>query len=133
MIIPAQYLTQINREGYGQYLFQRLREQDANFIFNNPKYRCSEILLTKANFGCGSSREHAVWALMQAGIKVIIAESYSDIFYNNAAKNGLLTISTSPEIISILMRNNQESSMTLTVDLITQTVTGTAIDLFHFD
>src|ERR1700722_19917367 len=80
MIIPAQYLTKIGLDGYGEYLFQRLKEQNTDFVFNQPNYKSAEILLAKSNFGCGSSREHAVWALQQAGIKVIIAESYSDIF-----------------------------------------------------
>jgi 3-isopropylmalate/(R)-2-methylmalate dehydratase small subunit len=132
MIIPAQFLVKINREGYGEHLFQRLREQDADFVFNDPRYKSSEILVTRANFGCGSSREHAVWSLMQAGIRVIIAESYSDIFYNNAAKNGLLTINLAPAIIAKLIGKIKLASTTLTVDLAMQTIT-TMDDEIHFD
>src|SRR6185312_9860634 len=119
MIIPAQYLTKIDREGYGEHLFQRLREQDKNFVFNDPFYNGAQILLTKQNFGCGSSREHAVWALMQAGIKVIIAESYSDIFYSNAAKNGLLAICLDTQDVAELM---QRKNNFFTVDLLEQTI-----------
>lgn len=129
MIIPAQYLTKIDREGYGENLFQRLREQDKNFVFNDPFYYGAEILLTKENFGCGSSREHAVWALMQAGIKVIIAQSYSDIFYSNAAKNGLLIICLDEKNIAELMRPKNSF---LTVDLVTQTITTEKAEVFPF-
>ena len=86
MIIPANFLTQTTKDGYGKSLFHNLKEKDSNFVFNNPDYSNSEILIAGDNFGCGSSREHAVWALTQAGIKVIIAPSFSDIFFNNAAK-----------------------------------------------
>ena len=92
MIIPAQHLTQTNKEGYGEYLFSRLKAEDAGFILNQEKYSDAKILVSGFNFGCGSSREHAVWALQQSGVDVVIAESFSDIFANNSAKNGLLLI-----------------------------------------
>lgn len=133
MIIPAQFLTNVDREGYGKYLFQRLREQDADFVFNDPKSSGREILLSRANFGCGSSREHAVWALMQANIKVIIAESYSDIFYNNAAKNGLLAISLEPNIIASLIKQVKQKDIALSVDLTKQTITTSMHESFHFN
>lgn len=120
MIIPAQYLTKIDRNGYGENLFQRLREQDTQFVFNDPKYQSAKILLSKANFGCGSSREHAVWALKQAGIEVIIAESFSDIFANNAAKNGLLLITLSSETIEGLFHQMQTENLVIDVDLLNQ-------------
>ncbi len=129
MIIPAEYLTKIDRDGYGQHLFQRLREQDQNFVFNNVLYHDAEILLTQENFGCGSSREHAVWALMQAGIKIIIAESYSDIFYSNAAKNHLLTLCLNAKEIAALMEHH---SLFLTVDLVQQTITTHLGEIFTF-
>ena len=92
MIIPAIHLKSISRSGYGDGLFSALKELYPDFIFNNAKYGSGQILLSKANFGCGSSREHAVWALLQYGIKVVVCSSFSDIFFNNAAKNGLLLI-----------------------------------------
>jgi 3-isopropylmalate/(R)-2-methylmalate dehydratase small subunit len=128
MIIPAQFLTKVDKEGYGEHLFQRLKEQDSGFVFNDPQYQAAEILVTKANFGCGSSREHAVWALQQAGIKVVLAESYSDIFYNNATKNGLLTVCLPQEIISKFMK----STIKLTIDLAGQTIHNEIVD-FDFD
>lgn len=133
MIIPAQYLVKVNKEGYGEYLFQRLREQDGNFVFNDLRYQSAAVLLTKANFGCGSSREHAVWALMEAGIKVIIAESFSDIFYNNAEKNGLLAISLPLNIITNWINQSKQADLELTVDLCSQSVSAANCDAIHFD
>lgn len=129
MIIPAQFLTKVDKQGYGEHLFSRLKAQDPEFIFNDPAYKHAHILLSKANFGCGSSREHAVWAIVQAGIKVIIAQSYSDIFYSNASKNGLLTISLEPKMIAQFMQKN----ISLTVDLEKQTVTTPDDESFSFD
>src|ERR1700760_4652939 len=88
MIIPAQFLTSISRDGYGQNLFRRLRDNDPDFPFNQAKYSGAEILVADDNFGCGSSREHAVWALAGAGVKAVIAKSFADIFFGNSAKNG---------------------------------------------
>lgn len=122
MIIPAQHLTQINREGYGQFLFEQLKASDRQFIFNQLQYNDSKILLTQSNFGCGSSREHAVWALQQAGIQVIIAPSFSDIFFNNAAKNGLLLITLLTDAIDDLFRVTDKTDLWLTVNLAQQTI-----------
>ncbi|MDF3055383.1 MAG: leuD [Gammaproteobacteria bacterium] len=133
MIIPAQYLTQTNKEGYGEALFSGLKKQNANFVFNQPQYREAKILLSESNFGCGSSREHAVWALMQAGIEVIIAESYSDIFFNNAAKNGLLLISMHKAAIDAFFKETEKKEgLILTVDLEQQNIRTLAGDSFHF-
>ncbi len=132
MIIPAQFLTKIGRNGYGEHLFQRLREQDSHFVFNRPEYQSAEILLTRANFGCGSSREHAVWALMQTGIKVIIAESYSDIFFNNAGNNGLVTIVLPSAAIATLMNRVIQSDAELIVDLSMQTIAHSSGDILNF-
>lgn len=132
LIIPAQFLTKINRDGYGEHLFHYLKEQDKDFVFNMPCYKDAQILLTKENFGCGSSREHAVWALLQAGIKVIIAQSYSDIFFNNAAKNGLLTITLPVEVIALLLEKTKQEDLFLAVDLQTQII-DTSSRQFHFD
>lgn len=122
MIIPAQYLTQISREGYGEFLFKRLRESDPDFVLNQKKYFDANILLSQSNFGCGSSREHAVWALQQAGIKVIIAESYSDIFFNNAAKNGLLLITLPSETIDLFFHLSEKAALIISVNLQEQTL-----------
>src|SRR5688572_12386572 len=83
-IIPAQYLTSTSRDGYGQNLFRRLRDTEPDFPLNQEQFKDAEILLTGYNFGCGSSREHAVWAIAGANIKVVIAESFADIFSNNS-------------------------------------------------
>lgn len=92
MIIPAQFLTSIERSGYGAHLFAGLRQSFPDFPLNNPAARAAQILVTGENFGCGSSREHAVWALQDWGFRVVIAPSFADIFANNSAKNGLLLI-----------------------------------------
>src|SRR3990167_879718 len=133
MIIPAQFLTKIEKSGYGKHLFQRLKEQNPKFILNNSKYQFSKILLARANFGCGSSREHAVWALLQSGMKAIIAESFSDIFLNNASKNGLLTISLSPQTINNLMRQAQQETYILSIDLSKQIIVTSANEIFKFE
>ena len=93
LIIPAQYLTSISRDGYGENVFRRLRDENPDFPLNQDKFKDVQILLAAKNFGCGSSREHAVWALQGYGFRVVIAESFADIFFSNSAKNGLLLIS----------------------------------------
>lgn len=133
MIIPAQFLTKIDKNGYGNHLFQRLCEQDPDFIWNNPCYKNAKILVTKINFGCGSSREHAVWALMQSGIRVVIAKSYSDIFYNNSAKNGLLLISLESSMIESLIKNVKENAPIITVALDHQTISISNEGTYHFE
>ncbi len=133
MIIPAQFLTQTSREGYGEALFIRLKQQDKNFVFNQEKYQGANILLSGENFGCGSSREHAVWALLQGGIKVVIAESFSDILFNNAAKNGLLLIALPQATIASLSQQSQAEGLTLTVDLSAQTITHSNGEVYAFD
>lgn len=117
MIIPAEFLTQTTRNGYGESLFFRLKENDPEFIFNNQAYAGAKILIAGDNFGCGSSREHAVWALIQAGIRVVIAPSFSDIFFNNAAKNGLLLISLAKEDVKYLAQKAEDSKLKFEVDL----------------
>jgi len=92
IIIPAQYLTQTTQAGYGQYAFNRLKQADPNFVLNQSRFKQASILISGANFGCGSSREHAVWAIQELGIQAIIAESFADIFRNNAQKNKLVLI-----------------------------------------
>jgi 3-isopropylmalate/(R)-2-methylmalate dehydratase small subunit len=122
MIIPAQFLTSISREGYGANLFRRWRDSDTNFPLNLEKYKGAQVLVADANFGCGSSREHAVWALADAGIKVVICKSFADIFYNNSAKNGLLLVTLEQTAVDEMLKRAKEEVYSVTVELETQTV-----------
>jgi 3-isopropylmalate/(R)-2-methylmalate dehydratase small subunit len=122
MILPAQYLTAIGREGYGKNLFRRLRDREPDFPLNLERHRGAKILAAGANFGCGSSREHAVWALLGGGFRAVVAKSFADIFYNNAAKNGLLLAALRPEIVDRILGEAQGGGYAITVDLETQTV-----------
>src|ERR1700722_18036881 len=133
LIIPAQYLTSISRDGFGQNLFRRLRDNDPNFPFNLEKYKGANILVAGANFGCGSSREHAVWALTGAGIRVVIAKSFADIFFNNAAKSGLLLITLPEGQVERLLVEAQAGGLSLTVDLENQSVQLSSVQKFSFD
>jgi 3-isopropylmalate/(R)-2-methylmalate dehydratase small subunit len=124
-IIPKQFLKLVQRTNFGKYLFYDLRvDRDGNqkrgFVLNDPKYAGRQILLTRDNFGSGSSREHAAWAIRDYGFKAIIAESFADIFYNNCFKNGLLPISLSHEEIEYLFRNS--SNVEVEIDLPKQQV-----------
>lgn len=121
-IIPKQFLKRIERTGFGQFLFYHWRfDDDGNkresFNLNDPKYEHASILVTGENFGCGSSREHAPWSLMDFGFKVIIAPSFADIFYNNSFKNGLIPIKVDEEQVNTWLKQAEESELTLTVDL----------------
>jgi 3-isopropylmalate/(R)-2-methylmalate dehydratase small subunit len=117
MIIPAQYLTSTSREGYGENVFRRMRDENPEFALNKAKYESAEILLADDNFGCGSSREHAVWAISAWGFKVVIAKSFADIFFSNSAKNGLLLISLPDEVVDSLLKQAEEESLEITVNL----------------
>jgi 3-isopropylmalate/(R)-2-methylmalate dehydratase small subunit len=135
LIIPAQYLTSISRGGYGENLFRRLKDADPNFPFNLPKYAGAQILVADENFGCGSSREHAVWALRDAGIKAVICKSFADIFYNNSAKNGLVLVKLPSDIVDTLLVSAAKEDHVITVDLAGQYVElpyGTRVP-FEFD
>lgn len=123
MIIPAQFLTTISNNGFADALFRRLRDQDTGFPLNQPDYANAKILVAKSNFGCGSSREHAVWALRDWGFRVVIAESFADIFFGNAAKNGLLLVTLPEKAVSELLQAAEKSPVSLSVDLADQTVT----------
>ena len=130
MIIPKQFLKTIERTGLGKGLFfeQRFNEDGSEkpeFILNQPAYRHAQILVAGDNFGCGSSREHAPWALLDFGIRCVISTGFGDIFYNNCFKNGILPIRVSPEDLSKLMDDaSRGSNATLTVDLESQTIKG---------
>jgi 3-isopropylmalate/(R)-2-methylmalate dehydratase small subunit len=122
-IIPAAFLTSVSREGYGENLFRGLREADPNFILDQPTYRAAEILVVGSNFGCGSSREHAVWALTGRGIRAIVGKSFADIFSGNSAKNGLLLVTLPEHEVDALFAAAEQSPISLTVSLADQVVT----------
>jgi 3-isopropylmalate/(R)-2-methylmalate dehydratase small subunit len=133
MIIPASYLTSIDRDGYGQNVFRRLRDSDPNFPFNQDQYKNAQILLADDNFGCGSSREHAVWALQGWGIKAVLSKSFADIFAGNSAKNGLLTITLPAEIIEQLLKQAKNEKLVITIDLPNQEVKLPDNQIIKFD
>jgi 3-isopropylmalate/(R)-2-methylmalate dehydratase small subunit len=133
MIIPAQFMTSISRDGYGQHVFSRLRSTYPDFYLNVPTYQEAQILIADSNFGCGSSREHAVWALYDSGIRVIIGTTFADIFSNNCGKNGLLLVSLPQETIAHLLRASAETAMTITVNLETQTVSTHDDRIWNFE
>ncbi len=130
MIIPKQYLKTILRTGLGTALFSEMRYNDdgsenADFVLNKPAYRESKILVAGDNFGCGSSREHAPWALLDFGIRCVISTSFADIFHNNCFKNGILPIVLPKEDVDKLMDDaGRGANARLTVDLESQTITG---------
>ncbi|GAB6052142.1 3-isopropylmalate dehydratase small subunit [Magnetospira thiophila] len=130
MIIPKLFLKTIKRTGLGVNLFNEMRYDDqgheiADFVLNKPAYRKASILVAGENFGCGSSREHAPWALLDFGIRVIIAPSFADIFYNNCFKNGILPIRLPREDVDKLMEDAERgANATVTVDLENQVISG---------
>lgn len=139
-IIPKQFLKRIERTGFGKYLFYHWRFNDdgtekAEFVLNKPEYNNSEILVARDNFGCGSSREHAPWALGDYGFRVVIAMSFADIFYNNCLKNGILAIQLGEAEIEELLAEGKKKPLSLTVSLETETITteGGAVYSFSID
>ncbi|HMA52035.1 MAG TPA: 3-isopropylmalate dehydratase small subunit [Magnetospirillaceae bacterium] len=128
MIIPKQFLKTIKRTGLGKNLFDEMRYtkdgvEIPDFVLNQPAYRRAQILVAGANFGCGSSREHAPWALADFGIRCVIAASFADIFYNNSFKNGILPIILPQEQVDLLMEDAKKgANAVLTVDLVSQTI-----------
>jgi 3-isopropylmalate/(R)-2-methylmalate dehydratase small subunit len=139
MIIPKQYLKTIKRTGLGTGLFSEKRYRDdgsenPDFVLNKPAYRKAKILVAGDNFGCGSSREHAPWALMDFGITCVISTSFGDIFYNNCFKNGVLPIKVSPEDLEKLFDDaDRGANATLTVDLEKQEIRGPDGGTVKFD
>jgi 3-isopropylmalate/(R)-2-methylmalate dehydratase small subunit len=127
-MVPKQFLKALTREGFGRILFYDWRylpgeKPNLNFVLNFPEYKGASILLTRANFGCGSSREHAPWAIGDYGFRVILAPSYADIFYNNCFKNGILpAILKASDIDELFQRAEADHSYTLAVDLPNQTI-----------
>ena len=130
IIIPAHWLKTISREGLGRGAFEALRTDPDN-IFDSAEFKGSPILIAGDNFGCGSSREHAAWALLDMGIKAVIAPSFSDIFSGNAFKNGILTVVLPQEQVDRLLEVAQSDP--LTIDLAAQTVTSEFQDRFTFE
>ncbi|WP_440995263.1 3-isopropylmalate dehydratase small subunit [Arhodomonas sp. SL1] len=147
-IIPKQFLKSIKRTGFGPNLFDEWRYLDhgepgqdnsqrplnPDFVLNRPRYQGASILLARRNFGCGSSREHAPWALLDYGFRVIIAPSFADIFFNNCTKNGILPVVLTEEIVQKLFEETEaQEGYRLTVDLPSQTVTTPSGECFTFE
>jgi 3-isopropylmalate/(R)-2-methylmalate dehydratase small subunit len=139
MIIPKQFLKTIQRSGLGKNLFDEMRftldgAEIPGFVLNQPAYRKAEILVAGDNFGCGSSREHAPWALLDFGIRCVISTSFADIFYNNCFKNGILPIVMPREAVDVLMADAQKgANARMSVDLESQTVTTSDGQAFRFE
>ncbi len=139
MIIPKQFLKTIARTGLGKNLFDEMRytldgKEIPEFVLNQPAYRKAEILVAGENFGCGSSREHAPWALLDFGIRCVISTSFADIFYNNCFKNGILPIVMPQEVVDTLMADARKgANARQTIDLEAQTVTTSDGQVFPFE
>ena len=140
-IIPKQFLKSIKRTGFGKHLFSEWRyvesdpaQPNSHFVLNQPRYQGAGILLTRDNFGCGSSREHAPWALMDFGFRCLVGTAFADIFYSNSLKNGLLPAICRPEDVEELFREVEANQgCQLTVELAGQTVTSPGGLNFHFE
>ncbi|QRZ13337.1 3-isopropylmalate dehydratase small subunit [Paracoccus methylovorus] len=139
MIIPKQFLKTIHRSGLGKNLFDEMRynpdgSEIPDFVLNQPAYRDSQIIVAGDNFGCGSSREHAPWALLDFGIRCVISTSFADIFYNNCFKNGILPIMMPKEVVDVLMEDAKKgANARITVDLENLTVTTSDGQSFPFE
>ncbi|MEC3860737.1 3-isopropylmalate dehydratase small subunit [Mesobacterium sp. TK19101] len=139
MIIPKEFLKTIKRSGLGVHAFDEMRydrqgNEIPDFVLNKPQYREASILVAGNNFGCGSSREHAPWALADFGIKAVISTSFADIFYNNCFKNGMLPIVMPQDAVDVLMKDAEKgSNARMIVDLETQTVTTSDGEVFNFE
>lgn len=139
MIIPKVFLKTIKRSGLGVNLFDEMRYDDdrsekPDFVLNKPQYRNAEILVAGDNFGCGSSREHAPWAIKDFGIRCVISTSFADIFFNNCFKNGILPIILPKEQVDALMQDAEKgSNARIEVDLVDQTVTSSDGEVYSFE
>jgi 3-isopropylmalate/(R)-2-methylmalate dehydratase small subunit len=138
-IIPKQFLRTIKRTGLSEGLFYEMRFDEAGqpktgFVLDQPAYKGAQILVTGANFGCGSSREHAPWAILDAGIRCVIAPSFGDIFYNNCFKNGILPIQLPKEQVDLLMDDAERgANAVVSIDLEKQEITGPDGGTVHFE
>ena len=139
MIIPKQFLKTIKRSGLGVNLFDEMRydgegKEIPDFVLNRPAYRDAQILVAGDNFGCGSSREHAPWALLDFGIRAVISTSFADIFFNNCFKNGILPIVLPQEAVDVLMKDAERgANARMEIDLEAQTVTSSDGQVFSFE
>ena len=139
MIIPKQFLKTIKRSGLGVNLFDEMRYDDngdeiPDFVLNKPAYRSSEIIVAGDNFGCGSSREHAPWAIKDFGIRCVIAPAFADIFYNNCFKNGILPITLPQDQVDVLMKDAEKgANARMEVDLVAQQITTADGEVFSFE
>ena len=139
MIIPKVHLKSIKRTGFGKNLFDEMRfnrdgTEIADFVLNKPQYRDADILVDGDNFGCGSSREHAPWAIADFGIKCVVSTSFADIFFNNCFKNGILPIVLPQEQVDILMADAEKgANARMTVDLVAQEITTSDGDVIKFN
>ncbi|HHI71087.1 MAG TPA: 3-isopropylmalate dehydratase small subunit, partial [Rhodobacteraceae bacterium] len=139
MIIPKLFLKTIKRSGLGVHLFDEMRYNDdgsenPDFVLNQPAYRNAEILVAGDNFGCGSSREHAPWAIKDFGIKCVISTSFADIFFNNCFKNGILPVVLPQEQVDLLMKDAEKgANARMTVDLEAQEITTSDGEVVKFD
>ena len=138
-MVPKQFLKALTREGFGRILFYDWRyfpgeKPNPDFVLNFPRYRGASVLLTRANFGCGSSREHAPWGVKDYGFRAILAPSYADIFYNNCFKNGILpAILTESEVQELFERTENEEGYSLSIDLPQQTISDNHGLVFRFE
>ena len=139
MIIPKVFLKSIQRSGFGKHLFDEMRfnrdgTEIEDFVLNKPQYRAAEILIAGDNFGCGSSREHAPWAIADFGIKCIVSTSFADIFFNNCFKNGILPVVLPQEQVDLLMADAEKgANARVTVDLEAQEITTSEGEVITFD
>ncbi len=139
MIIPKQFLKTIRRTGLGKHLFHEMRydasgKENPDFVLNKPAWREAKILVAGDNFGCGSSREHAPWALLDFGIRCVIAPDFADIFYNNCFKNGILPIRLPQEQVDLLMDDAERgANATISIDLENQQITGPDGGMIRFE
>lgn len=131
LIIPARWLKTISREGLGAGAFEAVRADDPGNVFDDPRFAGAPILIAGDNFGCGSSREHAAWALLDMGIRAVVAPGFSDIFAGNAFKNGILAVELPQEAVDRLLRVAESDD--ITIDLDAQTVTTPFQDRYGFD
>lgn len=137
-IISKEFLKRIERTGFGKYLFYHWRYDEngneiSDFVLNKPEYKEAKILVAQDNFGCGSSREHAPWAILDYGFRVIIAPSFADIFHNNCFKNGILPVTLKEEEVDEILAKGLQKPYTVEVNLSEQTVTGEDGFVYHFN
>lgn len=137
-IISKEFLKRIERTGFGKYLFYHWRYDEngneiSDFVLNKPEYKEAKILVAQDNFGCGSSREHAPWAILDYGFRVIIAPSFADIFHNNCFKNGILPVKLKEEEVDEILAKGLQKPYTVEVNLSEQTVTGEDGSVYHFN